>query len=416
MKKTKMSILVVLSILLIITGCSSKGGSDDSGQVTVTYWQHSSPARDAMIKSIVEDFEKENENIKVELEFIPEADYNQKLITALGSGNAPDVFQIQSGMVPKFVDAESILPLDTNVMSKEMMEKEFIGATTEALQVNGEFYGVPTDTQTIIAFWNKGLYKEAGLDPEKGPETWDELFENAKVLTKFEGDLMVQSGWGGKGYPPEVEAIIEQKGGKFFDKETKQFVFADDEKSVAAIEEYANLYRNDKVYDLEFSKNWAGFRQGIVAQMLGHPAMIGNLKETAPDVDYGVSFIPATGDKRTTIVTSWAYVMSKDASTEAATKLINYMSSEDIQKRWTLETGELPSRGSLLEDQDLLNDPKSAVAIKSLEDATVGNLQTKPTYDIWNTAYEKILLTDQDIKEILKEAQDTLNKEYDKQL
>jgi len=423
MKKTKFSLIVLLSILLVVTGCSKKDDKpidkpdDKPGEkVTITYWQHSSPARDEMIKSIVEDFKKENENIDVSLEFIPQDDYNQKLITALGSGNAPDVFQVQSGMVPKLVKAEGILPLDSSVMSKEYIEKEFIPATIEALEVNEEYYGVPTDTQTIITFWNKALYKEAGLDPEKGPETWTELFENAKKLTKMEGDLMVQSGWGTKGYPPEVQAYVEQKGGVFFDDETEKFVFADDEKSLNAIKEMASLYRDDNVYDEEFSKNWAGFRQGIVAQMLGHPAMIGNLKETAPDVDYGITYIPKENADPITTITSWAYVMSKDAETEAATKLINYMSSEAVQKRWTKETGELPARKALLTDKELLENPQTEIAIKSLEHATVGNLQTGPLYKIWGDHYQRIMHTDEDIETILKDAQDALNQEYGKQI
>lgn len=424
MKNSKILLSLLFSLLLVVAGCSANNGDGETNgevstgdeEVTIRYWQHSSPARDDMISSIVDDFMEENENITVELEFIPADDYNQKLITALGSGTAPDVFQIQSGMVPKFVDAESILPLDTEIMSKEYMEEEFIPATIEALQVDGEYYGVPTDTQTIITFWNKALYEEAGLDPEVGPETWDELFDRARMLTETDGDSMVQSGWGGKGYPPEVEAFISQNGGKFFDVDTQEFIFADDEKSMDAIKEMISLYRDDKVYDIDFEANWAGFRQGIVAQMLGHPAMIGNLKETAPDVDFGIGTIPVNGTNTETTITSWAYVMSKDADETAATKLINHLSSEDVQKTWTLETGELPARISLLEDADLLADPQTAVALESLENAVVGRLQTRPIYVLWGDATQEVMHTDRDIDEIFTELQDALNEEYGKQL
>lgn len=420
MKNSKKIVALLFSLLLVLAACSPKEDGDvivdEDAEATIRYWQHSSPARDDMIRSIVDDFMAENKNITVEIEFIPEGDYNQKLITALGSGNAPDVFQIQSGMVPKFVDAGSILPLDSNVMSKEYMEKEFIPATIEALKIDDEFYGVPTDTQTIIAFWNKALYKEAGLDPEVGPTTWEELFQRAVNLTKRDGDSMVQSGWGTKGYPPEVEAYIAQHGGKFFDVDSQEFIFADDAKSMEAIAKMASLYRDDKVYDIDFEANWAGFRQGIVAQMLGHPAMIGNLKETAPDVDFGISVIPANGTNTETTITSWAYVMSKDANATAATKLINHLSSEDVQKKWTQETGELPARVNLLDDADLLADPQTAVALASLENAVVGRLQTRPIYVMWNDAYQEVMYTDRSIQEIFTELQENLNEEYGKQL
>ena len=421
MKKTKLGFALLFSMLLVITGCSSK--KDDgvktptAGEpVTIKYWQHSSPARDEMVKTIIADFEKKHENIKVVLEFVPEDDYNQKLITALGSGTAPDVFQVQSGTVPKLVKADSILPLDSSIMSKDYMEKEFIPATVGALKIDGEYYGVPTDTQTIISFWNKALYTEAGLDPEKGPQSWEELFENARKLTKRDGDLMTQSGWGTKGYAPELQAYVEQKGGKFFDEKTEKFVFADDKKSVDAIKEMASLYRDDKVYSEDFSKNWAGFRQGIISQMLGHPAIIGNLKETAPNVDLGVGLIPSEDGKNLTVITSWAYVMSKNANATAATELINFMSSEEVQKEWTKQTGELPSRVSLIDDAELMKDAKTEVALSSLKNATVGRLQTRPLYSIWSDHYQRIMHTEEDIETILKDAQEALNEEYGKQL
>lgn len=382
-----------------------------SGPVTLRYWQHSSAARDEMMTKLVADFEAKNPGVKVVLEFIPEADYNQKLIPALATSTAPDVFQVQMGMVAKLADAGAIQPLDEKVMSTASIQKDFVPATVDGLKIGGKYYGMPTDTQTIVLLWNKDLVRKAGLDAEKGPQTWDEFFDWSRKLTKTDAGAMVQSGWGGKGYWPEVVAYVHQMGGRIYDEKAKKFVFADDAKSVRAFKTMTDLYKVDKVYDLKFSKNWAGFRQGLIGLMLGHPAMIGNLPKTAPNLDFGVGLIPAAGKSRATCVTSWAYVASARAPSAAATRFIEFLGSEEVERMWTEKTGELPARKALLEDPALRADPKIAVAISSLKDSFVGQLQTAALSKIWGAGYERILLTDDKLEDVLRAMQDEMNAE-----
>jgi len=270
---------------------------------------------------------------------------------------------------------------------------------------------MPTDLQTIVLLWNKKLVSEAGLDAEKGPQTWEEFFDWARKLTKTEDGKLVQSGWGGTGYAPEVLSIIKQYGGTFYDDTAGQYVFADDPKVLEAIKAYIASYKTDKVYNTEFVKSWAGFRQGLIGMMLGHPAMIGNLPQTAPDLDFGVGLIPAKGESRATCVTSWGYVMSAKAPDEAATRFIQFLSSEDVEKQWTEKTGELPARKTLLEDAGLKSELKVAVAIESLNDSFVGVLQTSALNTIWTESMDRILKTDEPLETILKDAQSKMNDE-----
>ncbi|MCM0651040.1 ABC transporter substrate-binding protein [Clostridium swellfunianum] len=423
--KSKKVLSLILSSLLVGTmlmGCkankpeepaNAKPGEDK--KVTLTYWQHSSQARDTMMQNLAKDFMEKNKNIEVKLEFIPEADYFTKLISSLATDAAPDVFQVQSGFISRLAKVGSIKPLDESVLPTNNVKNDFISAAVDGLTVDGKYYGLPTDIQTIVLYWNKDLVSAAGLDAEKGPKTWDEMREWAKKLTKSEGGKMTQSGWGEKGYNPEVQALMVQNGGKLVDSNGK-YVFADDEKSVEAIKFMVDAYKVDKVYDTKFLKNWEGFRQGKVSMMLGHPAMLGNLKKTAPNVKLGIGLIPAKAGKNTTIVTSWAYSMSKKADSKAATKWIEYLTSAEVQKKWTKETGELPGRKALLNDAELTADPNIKLLISSLNDSAVGYLQSGSLNTIWSTAFEKLILTDAPLKETLKQMQDDLNKEIAKDL
>jgi len=421
MRGRKLTILLLTTVLLggVVSGCGKKDNSPAAGggdkKVTITYWQHSSQARDKMMQDLAKEFMEKNKNITIKTEFIPEDSYSTKLISSLATDAAPDVMQVESGMIPRLAKSGSIQPLDEKVLSTDKVASEFIPATVDGLKYNGKYYGLPTDTQTIVLYWNKDLAKSAGLDAEKGPKTWDELRDWAKKLTKTEGGKMSQSGWGEKGYNPEVQALINQYGGKMVDENGK-YIFADDAKAVEAIQFMVDVYKKDKVYDTQFMKNWAGFRQGKVAIMLGHPAMLGNLKQTAPNVKLGMSLIPAKDGKNTTIVTSWAYVASKKANSEAATKWIEFLTSKDVQKKWTKQTGELPARKELLTDSELTSDPQTKLLLSSLTDSKVGYLQMGILNKIWSEGFEKMILTEAPVKDTLKAMQDSLNQEVSKDL
>ena len=132
------------------TTASQESGGGEKSPVTLTYWQHSSAARDDMMTELVKTFEEQNPDIKVNLEFIPEADYSQKLIPALATDTAPDVFQIQSGMVSKLAQSGAIKPLAESVMSADSITAGFVPAAVDGLKYDGKYYGMPTDLQLSL--------------------------------------------------------------------------------------------------------------------------------------------------------------------------------------------------------------------------------------------------------------------------
>lgn len=380
----------------------------DDTPTTLTFWMHSSAAVDTLMEELIKEFNAANPDIVVKAEYIPFDDYMAKLIPALNTDAGPDVFKTQQGMVAQLAAAGSIQPLDENVLPGSMIEQEYIESTVGGMVYDGKYYGMPTDNQSIMMYWNKDLVAAEGLDAENGPQTWDEFYEWARKLTKTENGMMMQSGWGTNGYWPEVQSLAEQFG-SFYDETTNQFVFADDPDTMAALEAMANTYRVDKVYDINFSKNWAGFRIGKVALMLGHPGMIGNLAQTAPDVNLGTGLLPAKDGAHTTVVTSWAFVANSKAPSDEATRFIQFPSSEEVMKRFCEQTGELPSRKALLEEGALNANPHYAVGLKSMNESVVGRLQTGAMNSIWGEYWGKMQTTDEDFATIMKDCQNALN-------
>src|SRR5699024_902990 len=84
-------------------------------------------------------------------------------------------------------------------------------------ELDGKYYTLPVAVRSLALFWNKEMYEEAGLDPEKPPKTWDELIENAKTMTKMTDDgRFKQEGFGwnaeGQGLHTFQQVILRQFG------------------------------------------------------------------------------------------------------------------------------------------------------------------------------------------------------------
>src|SRR5579864_2955967 len=109
-----------------------------------------------------------------------------KAMTAAKAGNAPDVSVLLSTDMFTLIDNDLIVPYETIATTEADRDwiKSFYPAFMENSQADGKTWGIPFQRSTIVQYWNKDAFKEAGLDPEKAPASWAELVAFAKKLTK----------------------------------------------------------------------------------------------------------------------------------------------------------------------------------------------------------------------------------------
>lgn len=354
-KVSSMLLFIVLSLLLV--------SSSVLAETTIVHWQHHAPAREAMVRKFAEEFEAQNPGVKIEFESIPLSDYYTKLLPAIAAGSGPDVFQLRAGDVPRYYRYGVIqeLPIDH---AKAL--EEFVPGTVGYLVQEGKFYGLPTDVQTIVLFYNTEIFAEVGID--KVPETWDELIEVALKINEREDGVTYRMGLAHGNYGPVIWSLIAQTGTEFMDSKGKAlFNNADAFEGFKFATDWITEYG---VEDPDFGSRWTAFREGDLGMVLAHPAMLGSFRSTHPDLPIGIAEIPARaeGEPRTNVVTNWAYVISSGAKdNELAAKWIQFLTSEEAQRAWTIETGELPARVNLLEDPVLLeSEPLLAAPLASL--------------------------------------------------
>jgi len=253
--KSLMSILLVLMMLTaMLTGCSSKkdeskdtkaeSNSTSEEKVNITFMGWGSPTEVATFKTLIGKFETKYPNVKVDYISVPVADFNTKLQTMVASNKQPDVFYLQPENVMSWADSGNLYDMSEYVKNNELFDEENIWK--KALDMyrydgeipgQGNIYGLPKDIGPFALAYNKDLFEEAGIpipDPDV-PWTWDEFVENAKKLTKGEGN---EKQYGSATY--SLESAVWSNGADWLD-ETKTKVTVDDPKFIEAMQWVADL-------------------------------------------------------------------------------------------------------------------------------------------------------------------------------
>ena len=127
-------------------------------------------------------FEAANPGIKVNLEITVSDGLPARIQTALVSGSPPDLIEAQHGWVAPYAQAGLVQPLDDVLQDKD----DYIPAALDYDTWDGKLWGIPYRIETHGVIYNRGKFKDAGLDPDKPPQTWPELVDAAKKLTSGE--------------------------------------------------------------------------------------------------------------------------------------------------------------------------------------------------------------------------------------
>ncbi|WP_077801557.1 ABC transporter substrate-binding protein [Streptomyces sp. JHA26] len=181
---------LALAASLAACGNGDGGGSSDDGSIHVLVY---GDATNKVEKQIVDTFNKTSD-VKVVLDTIPGADYQQKLQTIINTPQAPDVFfNWGGGSIRPFVDADLLMPLDDFIAKDKNLKDKFLPNVVDSVVMDGKTYGVPMrGTQPVLLFHNKNVLDKAGVKP---PQTWDQLLDAVKKL-KSDGVTPIALGGG----------------------------------------------------------------------------------------------------------------------------------------------------------------------------------------------------------------------------
>jgi len=165
---------------LVVAACAAPGAPSASNagasgaaqeKIKLQMWGDFTKGPDT---EIMASFMKENPDIEIEGLNVPQSP--EKLITAVTSGDPPSIFSMDRYLAGEWAARGVIISLEDYVTASSVVKKErFYERLLNDVTWRGEMWALPRWTDCRVFWWNKDIYSEKGLDPEKPPTTWEEL-------------------------------------------------------------------------------------------------------------------------------------------------------------------------------------------------------------------------------------------------
>ncbi len=162
-------------------------------RVHVKYWDKWTGFERDAIRAIVDDFNRAQARIFVE--YITVSSVSQKTLVATAGGNPPDLAGLTSQDIVDFADKDALVPIDELARGTVIRSERYLPLYWEMGTAGGRLYGVVSAPSVTGLLWNKKLFREAGLDPERPPRTIAELDDYANKLTRIEHGNITQMGF-----------------------------------------------------------------------------------------------------------------------------------------------------------------------------------------------------------------------------
>ncbi len=301
-----------------------------------------------IIDGYAAEFSKENPAIKVTP--IYAGTYQEtivKALTAHKSGTPPVTSVLLSTDMFTLIDEDAVVPIDNFVKTAD--DKAWLNGFFPAFMLNsrtgGKTWGVPFQRSTVVIYWNKELFKEAGLDPNKAPATWAELKDYATKLTKKDASGKVTQ-YGvqipSSGFPYWLFQTLTTTNGAILANEAGTQVKYDDPAVIEALQFWVDLGKAG-VHPpgvVEWGTTPRDFFERKAAIIFTTTGNLTNIKNNAK-FDFGVGMIPANKRRGSPTGGGNFYIFKKatPAQQEAAFKFAKWMTAPERAAQWSIDTG-----------------------------------------------------------------------------
>ncbi len=391
------------------------GTSNAETELTMYYPIAVGGALTEVVDGIVADFEAANPDIKVNAIYSGNYDDTRvRALSALASGEPAQLAVMFSIDAYDLIEQDLVIPFE-DVASTDA-DKEWLSGFYPALMANGAIegktWGIPFQRSTIVAYYNKDLFRAAGLDPEAPPTTWDEMIAMGKALTKDDTyGLMIPS----TGYPYWMFQALAIQNGKEVMSGDGLTTYFDDPTVVETLEFWKSLSAEHGIMPTG-TVEWGTLRQAFLE---GQTAMMwhstGNLTavKNGASFDFGVAELPANVRKGSPTGGGNFYLFKETTDEEraAALKLMQFMTAPDQAAAWSIGTGYMGVSPAAYETEALkkytAEFPPALVARNQLENAVAefSTFETARVRDGLNNAIQSALTGSKEPAAALAEAQ-----------
>jgi multiple sugar transport system substrate-binding protein len=437
MKKVKRRIMAFLltipAVMLSLAGCSSNQSDGTSSaklavagqsateaspastenlKANLTFWHTYSANSEAKVlnSKVIPEFNKKYPNVKIKSVTMPTDNFKQQVLQAAASGSAPDVMRMDLTWVPQFANLNSLVAVDGMDGFNDIKTNSY-KAAVNTCKWKDKYYGIPLDTNTTIAIYNKTDLKDAGLsDP---PKTLDELAQAAeKIKGQHPNGLIGISGTGMWAMAPFFLSL----GGKYCDDNyTKATGYVNGSESIEALTKLVGWYDNGLIGKCMLNGQpgtWDGLKAKNGYMMINDGPWFYTLQDKKTTGNDTYALMPTNTSKSISVVGGEDMVMFQNCKNQqAAWAFMKFMFSDYTQKTMALEVNQYPVNKKVAQLPELTADPVFKVYMDQLNTAwaRIPNPSIEEMDKDISLAFEKAFRHKGTVKENL----DTLAKQLD---
>ena len=405
---------------------AESGGGEAAAMATIdliAWFTDRRTINDMTETEAIPDFESINPEITVDMQFVPESEIQQKLLTSNAAGNAPDLSSIDETFLDTLTKENVLLPFpDGHVdVTNEL------GALTAGLyaipqgEPDAKFYGLPNGVFSSQIYYNAGLLDELGYSPEDIPTNWEEFITWASDITVWDGDNLEMSGMAFYGNEGGMQVDLRYQlsdaiQGNVFTSQSSNAVA--DDVGVLAWEFVMDLYHVHRLDSIDEGLNSRDrFGAGRAVTLYNWTWFNGLMDTQYTDIDWGLRLPPTlSGDpiygRRGPDV--GFTVTTQNADHEGASWLLHrYLLSPAYLSKYCKLRGVQPSLKEMWDDPNFSEEagPRWApIAVKNRPENSVDEgFNPRELGDIFGRSVASIRDEGEDIFTVLKRAEDAGN-------
>jgi sn-glycerol 3-phosphate transport system substrate-binding protein len=448
-------LLTPLLILLAAAcggGAEAPGATQPAGPVSITFWHSMTAANQDTLKNLAQSFNTSQNEVTVNLVFQGGYDDSlNKFLASLGrASELPAIIQVEDASTQLMVDSKEITPVQDFIDRDKYDLSNFEPRVLDYYRVGDRLYSMPFNLSSPVLYYDKNDFREVGLDPEKPPQTLEELKEySQKLLLKDSSGNITRSGLALDVMPWHFEQWLAKAGALYVNNgngregRATEAVFNGPE-GKAIFEWWADMVKSGLAFNVGRNPSFA---DGLLAIASGRASMtittsaalrsIFDVLESggAKDVELGVGPMPGPQSPDGGVIVGgaslWIVNARPEVEQEAAWKFLKFLVEPEQQATWYAGSGYFPIRSDAFDEpaakEAEAHYPYLRVAPQELQEgarnrATQGFLLgpfSKIRSEIVATAIESMILTDTPPDEALdKAASDATQaiKEYNQRL
>jgi sn-glycerol 3-phosphate transport system substrate-binding protein len=373
---SRLSLLAALPVIvLVLAACAGEeagpisgtpGATPSTGPVEIEIWHSEPAANEETLKRMADGFNASQGEVRVQPVYQGSADDVMiKLMASIGSGRVPAIVFTMETYIQRLIDSGSVTPVQDFVDRESYDLSDLDERAVQSYSLQGKLWGMPFCVDIPLLYYNKVVFREVGLDPERPPQTLEELRQYSQKILKRDASGSVERSGVSIGVTLWMEQVFAQQGDLLVDmnnghdgRATK--VLFDDDTGRRFFQWWHDMVDEGLAFNVgrnpSGADNYLAVSSGRAAMTFGYAgalrSLVSALEKGTQGIEIGVGPVPgfADGTGSTLLLGHGLWILNErpQEEQEAAWKFIRWLMEPEQQAEWFAGSGQLPvSRSSV---------------------------------------------------------------------